>query len=591
MNVIHTKEGFKGWVFSFTNDDAKLNRVLLFLVGILFPLFGYLYHHLHVETLAMFRLRILMGVVWLAVALLTDTVRFIKKHLQLLVEVSAYMAIFHLIYMTWLSHYSFNYVVGLITSFFLLSTVFKKILSLNIFVLLSLSLILFSLLMTESQALDRPLLVMVFTLIGVFHLIIMSSRLITREKLTESEDLFKNIFNESADALFLTDATTFVSIDCNRTAVKIFQANVKEELLGFKGHILQKQPFTAEQAKEIRQALLNEGGWSKHVEYLTLKGRAWWGDLALSTIKINGKPFVLARVTDITRRKQEEEKLRKSEASLAEAQKIAQLGNWEFDKQTRDLVWSEETFRLFGLKPQSQAPSFRKYIRLISPEYVPNHLKEIRKASREGTPYTSELPVVLPNGNIKYLLTKVMPLLADKKVVKLTGTLLDITERKLAEMALQKAKEEAEVATKAKSNFLSNMSHEIRTPMNAIIGLTDLLLEQKLDIPVMDNLQVIKHSSENLLVIINDILDFSKIESGKITFESTDFNLKQLLTELNKVVDIKVKEKDLAIHCQIDNSIPPMLIGDPYRLHQILLNLISNAVKFMEEGDIQIRAN
>ncbi len=166
----------------------------------------------------------------------------------------------------------------------------------------------------------------------------------------------------------------------------------------------------------------------------------------------------------------------------------------------------------------------------------------------------------------------------------------DITQEKNNELGLIEAKKEAEELATAKSQFLSNMSHEIRTPMNAIIGLTNVLLDTELTTEQRENLNVLKFSADNLLVIINDILDLSKIESGKLTFETINFNPGRIIEQVAKTFSFQAKNKPVKIIGDVEESIPEQLIGDPYRLTQMLNNLVSNAVKFTEEGKIVIGA-
>lgn len=156
---------------------------------------------------------------------------------------------------------------------------------------------------------------------------------------------------------------------------------------------------------------------------------------------------------------------------------------------------------------------------------------------------------------------------------------------------LEEEKSRAEHSEKAKEQFLANMSHEIRTPMNAIMGMTRLLLDKSPREDQLKYLNAIKQSSDNLLIIINDILDLSKIEAGKINFESIGFDLSEQIKTVYTTIKLNADEKGLALDYKIGDEVPLKIIGDPYRLNQVLLNLAGNAVKFTEHGTVSIKIN
>ena len=226
---------------------------------------------------------------------------------------------------------------------------------------------------------------------------------------------------------------------------------------------------------------------------------------------------------------------------------------------------------------------------LIHPEDSAMVEQALQQALAAHQPYNLEYRIVRRDGDLRWVVEKGQALYEhDGQPESRVGTLIDITERKRVEEALQDAREQAEEATRTKSMFLANMSHEIRTPMNAVIGMAHLALKTQLDERQRDYLSKIHNAATSLLGIINDLLDFSKIEAGKLSMEILPFKLDQVLENVATVTSGRAFEKGLELLFDAPGSVPQALEGDALRLGQVLINLVNNAVKFTERGEVRV---
>jgi PAS domain S-box-containing protein len=251
---------------------------------------------------------------------------------------------------------------------------------------------------------------------------------------------------------------------------------------------------------------------------------------------------------------------------------------------------SRSLARDFGLGDPAEAAGKTDFD-FFAPQHAQPALEDEQEIIRTGRPIVGKMEVEnWKDGRVTWGLTTKVPLRNRAgAIIGTCGITKDITQLKETERELSKMRDAALESAQAKSEFLANMSHEIRTPMNGIIGMTELVLDTDLDVQQREYLETVRNSADNLLTVINDILDFSKIEAGKLTFEQLDFALAETIDSSLKILAVRAQRKGLRLTSEISPDVPARLRGDPGRLRQILTNLLGNAIKFTEQGEVTVR--
>jgi two-component system sensor histidine kinase/response regulator len=349
--------------------------------------------------------------------------------------------------------------------------------------------------------------------------------------------------------------------------------------------LILKKPFDVVEVRQMAEALCAK--WEllrrgrRHLEELEARVAQRTQNLSQANQELRDQ---------IAERKQAEAALRESELRFRQlAENISEVF-WVSSPTREELFYLSPAYeRIWGWACQSVYEDPKQWFKHILKEDQPPVAKALSELC-QGTNYDLEYRIRHHNGSIRWIRDRGFAIRReDRQVVRTCGVAEDITQRKSFEAEMAKARDAALEGARMKSEFLANMSHEIRTPMNGVLGMTGLLLDTELDLKQRDFAKTICSSAQSLLSILNDILDFSKIEAGKLEFENLEFDLDEVIDGALSVLVPQARAKGLELRSEIDPKVCTDLCGDPGRLRQVLTNLLNNAVKFTEQGEVVLR--
>ncbi|MFS4458673.1 ATP-binding protein [Bdellovibrio sp. HCB2-146] len=406
-------------------------------------------------------------------------------------------------------------------------------------------------------------------------------------QLSESQDTTKRLQKFLADGIAATRAILFVVDEAQRIQLV---SDTTAEMLGVSSSSLKGTEL--KMWLDLGSEKLNSKK-RQEAQLRSISGKAIpieIGSVEVEDTRDNKHKSIVITGVDITLQKKLQKEVELKEMLFKELQSASHVGSFRRDIVTGETIWSEETFKIFGLDPKKVRPSYQLYRSFILPEDLITFDQAAEVSHKEMKPFSIDVRARRADTlELIWLRCTARNDFDDYGNPVVTyGTIQDITEMKRGEQSLIAAKNEALKSSQAKSEFLARMSHEIRTPMNAIMGMADLLKETKLSEDQQYYVTIFCKAGEVLMALINDILDLSKIEAGEVSLENIPFDMEKLLTDIQDIMRPRAMEKGLEYSFEISPQVNPHLLGDPTKIRQVLINLISNSVKFTERGSIRV---
>ncbi|MEI7817667.1 MAG: cache domain-containing protein, partial [Desulfuromonadales bacterium] len=419
-------------------------------------------------------------------------------------------------------------------------------------------------------------------------------------ELEESSTRFRQLFTESPDAYIISKDGVF--IDCNRAANDLFHCSCEQfhglSIANFSPEYQPNGRSSAEVASEKIAEALRTGSIIFEWLHRRLDGTEFWGVVSLKLMTLQGQRVIFSSTRDITKSKQAEDELQKSEQFIRATIDGLSAHICVIDSAGK-IVITNRQWNAFAEENNAVVSSCGEGANYLDACCSRDHqdnsgaeefhaaLKSVLNCTQRefAKEYTCDSPT-----EERWFLCKISAFAISSETYAVISH-ENITELKLTMFELANARDKSEAANEAKSSFLATISHEIRTPMNGVVGMSSLLLETDLSVGQRDYAEIISRSGENLLILIDEILDFSKIEAGKLYLELIYFDLRLILDDINRLLSYRADEKGIILTYNIEPSLPKVMKGDPTRIRQVITNLVGNALKFTERGAVTVAAS
>ena len=418
-----------------------------------------------------------------------------------------------------------------------------------------------------------------------------------QESLQQNEEQLRNIFENGTNMFYShtpDHVLTYVS-----PQVKNLLGYTQEEIMDRWMKLSSDNPINEIGFEHTVNAIkTGEPSPVYNLELLHKNGNKVWVEVHEAPVVENGEiTAIVGALSDITERKKHQDNLERMKKLTDEIQNVAGVGGWEVDFENNTHYWTEENYRIHETTPEEYTPTLDSAIQFYAKESVPIIRKAVDDAINLGKEFDLELDIISAKGKRITIHTSSKVIRKNGKTVRMLGAFQDIGERKKAEQTLKNALNKAETGNRSKSEFLATMSHEIRTPLNGIIGFTEIMTNALKDATInskernklIEYLDIINSCGKNVNELINDILELASIESGNKHMVFDEFSPEKLIRESLDIFGFKTKEKHICLTFEHDN-LPNIVIGARRQFKQIIFNLIGNAIKFTNTGDVALKA-